>query len=83
MRTAGFISDQLTENPVKVNYTWYDKSSGIVQWNFENMVITWSMAYKGLDSGWFPVVLGTLSISLAFFIIFHYEIFILYIPENP
>ena len=37
MRIAGFISDQLTENPVKVNYTWYDKSSGIVQWNFENM----------------------------------------------
>ena len=34
------------------------------------MVITWSMAYKGLDSGWFPVVLGTLSISLAFFIIY-------------
>ncbi len=28
------------------------------------------MAYKGLDSGWFPVVLGTLSISLAFFIIY-------------
>jgi tellurite resistance protein TehA-like permease len=28
------------------------------------------MSYKGLDSGWFPVVLGTLSISLAFFIIY-------------
>jgi len=28
------------------------------------------MTYKGLDSGWFPVVLGTLSISLAFFIIY-------------
>ena len=28
------------------------------------------MAYKGLDSTWFPVVLGTLSISLAFFIIY-------------
>ncbi len=28
------------------------------------------MAYKGLDSSWFPVVLGTLSISLAFYIIY-------------
>jgi tellurite resistance protein TehA-like permease len=35
------------------------------------------MAYKGLDSGWFPVVLGTLSISLAFFtiyLVFHNEL---------
>jgi tellurite resistance protein TehA-like permease len=35
------------------------------------------MRYKGLDSTWFPVVLGTLSISLAFFIIylvFHSEL---------
>jgi tellurite resistance protein TehA-like permease len=28
------------------------------------------MAYKGMDSSWFPVVLGTLSISLSFFIIY-------------
>jgi C4-dicarboxylate transporter/malic acid transport protein. len=28
------------------------------------------MRYKGLDSTWFPVVLGTLSISLAFFMVY-------------
>jgi len=36
MKIGGLISEQLLENPVKVNYTWYDKSSGIIQWNFEN-----------------------------------------------
>ena len=36
MRIAGLISEQAIENPVKVNYTWYDKGNGIIQWNFEN-----------------------------------------------
>ena len=36
MRIAGLISEQAIENPVKVNYTWYEKAKGIIQWNFEN-----------------------------------------------
>ncbi len=37
MRIAGLISEQLVESPIKVNYTWYDRSGGIIQWNFENI----------------------------------------------
>jgi hypothetical protein len=36
MKIAGLISKQLIENPIKVNYTWYDRPEGIIQWNFEN-----------------------------------------------
>jgi hypothetical protein len=36
MKIAGLISENVKENPIKVNYTWYDKPQGTVQWNFEN-----------------------------------------------
>lgn len=36
MRLTGLISEQLAAQPVEVNYTWYDKLKGIIQWNFKN-----------------------------------------------
>ena len=36
MTVAGLISEDVRKPPVTVDYTWYDRSQGIVQWNFEN-----------------------------------------------
>ncbi|WP_337860036.1 hypothetical protein [Ferroplasma sp.] len=36
MRITGLISEQVAKQPVEVNYTWYDKAKGIIQWNFMN-----------------------------------------------
>ncbi len=40
MRFAGLISDDIKKLPVTVDYTWYDRSRGIVQWNFNNQSST-------------------------------------------
>jgi len=36
MKIAGLISENIMEKPVNVSYTWYDKSKGLISWNFEN-----------------------------------------------
>lgn len=36
MGIAGFISENLKKSPITVDYTWYDRSQGVVQWNFRN-----------------------------------------------
>ena len=37
MGIAGFISEDLKKSPITVDYTWYDRSQGVVQWNFQNI----------------------------------------------